>query len=63
MKKIILTALFLLFPLFAYAQPSIVFDSENYDFGPVSEVDTIEHIFEFSNKGETELVIEKVVAS
>jgi hypothetical protein len=63
MKRIILIALFLLFPLLAYAQPSIVFDAETYDFGPVSDVDTIEHIFEFANKGDTELIIDKVVAS
>ena len=63
MKRIILTVLFLLFPLLAYAQPSIVFDAETYDFGPVSDVDTIEHIFEFTNTGDKELIIEKVVAS
>lgn len=63
MKRIILIAFFLLFPLLAYAQPSIVFDEETYDFGPVSDVETIEHIFEFANKGDTELIIDKVVAS
>jgi hypothetical protein len=63
MKRIIITALFLLFPLLAYAQPSVVFNEEAYDFGPVSDVDTIEHIFEFANKGDAELVIDKVVAS
>jgi len=63
MKRIMLIALFLLFPLLAYAQPSIVFDEEAYDFGPVSDVDTIEHIFEFTNTGDKELLIEKVIAS
>ncbi|MBM4147000.1 MAG: DUF1573 domain-containing protein [Nitrospira sp.] len=63
MKRIILVALFLLFPLLAYAQPSILFDSEKYDFGPVSDIDTIEHIFEFTNTGDKELIIDKVIAS
>lgn len=63
MKKIILISLFLLFPLLAYAEPSIVFEEETYDFGPVSDVDTIEHYFEFANKGDTELIIDKVSAS
>jgi hypothetical protein len=40
-----------------------VFDEEAYDFGPVSDVDTIEHIFEFTNTGDKELLIEKVIAS
>ena len=63
MKRIVLTLLLVLFPLLAYAQPSIVFDSETYDFGPVSDVDTIEHIFEFTNTGDKELLIDKVIAS
>lgn len=63
MKKMILIAIFLHTPLLAYAQQSIVFDAEMYDFGPVSDVDTIEHIFEFTNTGDKELIIDKVVAS
>lgn len=63
MKRMILIAIFLLTPLLAYAQQSIVFDAEMYDFGPVSDVDTIEHIFEFTNTGDKELIIDKVTAS
>ena len=55
--------MFILFPVLACAQPSIVFDNERYDFGTVSNVDTIEHIFEFTNAGDQELVIDKLSPS
>lgn len=63
MKKVVLLAILLLIPVFSYAQPSIVFDSENYDFGTVGRGDSIEHTFEFTNSGNEELVIEKLVPS
>jgi hypothetical protein len=61
MKKIFL--LLLLFPAIAYAQPSIVFEDEEYDFGVAMAGSTLEHIFEFENGGTEELVIEKVEPS
>jgi hypothetical protein len=61
--RTMLVVLLCILPVFAYAQPSIVFDSEQHDFGMISGSDTIEHIFEFTNKGDTELIIENVNAS
>ena len=63
MKRILLFALFFLFPAISYAQPSIVFDTEIYDFGTVTQSDTIEHTFEFTNTGDKELIIEKLIPS
>jgi hypothetical protein len=62
MKKFILLAFLFLLPAVSYAQPSIVFDSENYDFGTV-QGDSIEHTFDFKNAGDQELIIGKLVPS
>jgi len=53
----------LLLPAFSYAQPAITFDSEEHDFGTVAPVDSIEHVFEFSNTGDQALVIQKLSSS
>jgi hypothetical protein len=64
MKRIAMSLLFLLIvPALAYAQPSILFHDVAYDFGTVSQGDKIEHLFEFVNDGDAELVIEKVSGS
>ena len=63
MRKIFILAFLFLFPAISYSQPSIVFDTENYDFGTVAQSDTIEHSFDFTNTGNEELVIEKLVPS
>lgn len=63
MRKLVLLAFLFLFPAVSYAQPSIVFDTENFDFGTVTQVDTIKHIFEFTNTGDQELVIDRLVPS
>jgi len=63
MKKICLLAFLFFFPAIAYSQASITFDAENYDFGAVAPSGTIEHNFEFTNTGDEELVIEKLVPS
>jgi hypothetical protein len=63
MKKIILLVFLFLFPAISYAQPSIAFDEENYDFGTMPQRDSIEHTFEFTNTGDKELIIEKLVPS
>jgi len=62
-RKFLLLALFFFFPAISYAQPSIVFDTEVYDFGTVTQSDTVEHTFEFANTGDKELVIEKIIPS
>jgi len=46
----------------AYAQPAIVFDSERYNFGTVSEL-SLEHTFDFMNTGYEDLVIKSVTPS
>jgi hypothetical protein len=63
MKKMGLLLMFLLLPVVCCAQPSISFDNENYDFGTISGVDSLEHTFEFRNSGDKELIIEKLVPS
>ncbi len=64
MKRITASLLFILIvPALAYAQPSILFQAVNYDFGMVNQGDKIEHLFEFVNDGDAELVIEKVSGS
>jgi len=52
-----------LLPVISYAQPVIEFDSESYDAGTATQGDIIEHSFEFTNKGDEDLVIEKVTSS
>jgi hypothetical protein len=63
MKRIALLIFLFVFPVIAYAQPSISFDSESYDFGMVPQGKFIEHTFEVSNAGNAELIIQKLVPS
>jgi hypothetical protein len=62
MKKMILLAFLFLLPAISYAQPSIVFDAESYDFGTV-QGEAMEHTFDFQNMGDEELIIKKLSAS
>jgi hypothetical protein len=64
MKNIIFAAIFLLLTQsLSYAQPVSRFSQVEFDFGDVSGSEKFEHVFEFSNAGEDDLLIEKVVAS
>ena len=63
MRKIAFLIFLFVLPVIAYAQPSITFDSQSYDFGQVSQGKSIEHTFEISNAGDTELIINKLVPS
>jgi len=63
MKKIILIICIIFVPALCYSQPAITFNELSHDFGIVSQKDRIEHIFEFTNKGNQDLVILKVTAS
>ncbi len=45
------------------AQPSIKFDSAEYDFAVISQEDAAEHVFDFTNAGDQELMIEKISPS
>jgi hypothetical protein len=63
-KPVILTLFFLLFiASSSYAQPAISFDQLNYDFATIRQEDQVEHVFEFANTGDQELVIERLHAS
>lgn len=64
MKRIIIATFFVfLAQSLCYAQPVAKFTQVEYDFGDVSEGDKTEHTFEFSNTGDHDLLIEKVVAT
>ncbi|MHB8883134.1 MAG: DUF1573 domain-containing protein [Thermodesulfovibrionales bacterium] len=64
MKKLNVLALFILFlPSVLYAQPVVSFTELSYNFGTVVQAQKAEHLFEFVNKGDHELVIEKVSSS
>jgi len=63
-KPGIFTLFFLLFiASSSYAQPAISFDQLNYDFATIRQEDQVEHVFEFANTGDQELVIERLHAS
>lgn len=64
MKRLALAAIFVLFAqAISYAQPVARFVEVDKDLGAVSDMDKIEHVFEFSNTGDKDLIIEKVVAT
>ncbi|OGW28162.1 MAG: hypothetical protein A2X59_13230 [Nitrospirae bacterium GWC2_42_7] len=63
MKKILLFIAFLLIPAISYAQPEITFDYLKFDFGVISQNEKANHLFEFQNTGDQDLIIEKVSAS
>lgn len=59
---ILLTLIFIIIPDVAISQPMIYFDSEKHNFGKVDKLE-LEHVFEFINKGDEELVIDRLVPS
>jgi len=63
--NIVILPLFFLFFMasFSYAQPAISFHQLAYDFAAIGQEDQVEHVFEFANTGDQELVIEKLHAS
>jgi hypothetical protein len=62
MKKVLLIFFLVLIPGIVHAQPVIEFDAVSHDFGKVDSF-TVEHIFEFTNTGDEDLLIEKIHAS
>jgi hypothetical protein len=60
MKKILVLIFLLLFPAISFSQPSIVFNTETFDFGTVTKAEKIEHAFDFKNGGNEELVIQRL---
>jgi Protein of unknown function (DUF1573) len=63
MRKIFLFVFLFIFPAVSYSQPSITFDAEDHDFGTIVQGDTLEHVFNFKNTGNEDLIVEKVSAS
>ncbi|NWF97389.1 MAG: DUF1573 domain-containing protein [Nitrospirae bacterium] len=63
MKKIILIIVLLALPAICFAQPSIIFDKERQDFGEVKKGTELQYTFEFTNNGNEELVISKIITS
>jgi len=63
MRKLICLAALILLPAIAFAQPSIVFDTEKHDFGTVERGKTLEFSFEFRNEGKDDLIIKRVSPS
>lgn len=62
MKKIVFF-LMLLWPLTAFAQPFISFDSEVHDFAIVNGSSALQYSFEVYNRGTEDLLIEKLYPS
>lgn len=60
--KTIIFILLLIVPALAFAQPSITFEEESYDFGIVKRDEPLEHTFEVLNSGIDELVITRLDA-
>jgi hypothetical protein len=61
MRKIAINIFLLLFvSVVAYAQPVIVFEAENHDFGNITEGVKAKHDFKFTNKGNAPLIISGV---
>lgn len=63
MRTLFFLIFIVIFPAVAYSQPSIVFDTDRHDFGLVPRGDKLEHTFGFANRGNEELIIEKLVPS
>jgi len=64
MKKCSLLLVCVVFSLFAMAQKSVIsFDVKEHDFGKVNEAGGITYVFDFTNKGNAPLVVNKVQAS
>ena len=62
-RKLAFFCFLLLVPAVSFAQPAISFGSLTYNFGVVGPRDKVVHVFEFRNRGDRDLVIEKLVPS
>jgi hypothetical protein len=47
----------------SHAQPAISFSQLNFDFATIGQEEQVGHVFEFTNTGDQELVIDKLHAS
>ncbi len=58
--KTIVIILLLCFPVLAFANPVITFESETHNFGHVGQGEWLEYSFDFTNVGTDELVIQRI---
>lgn len=65
MKRALLISVIvlLLLPVVAHATAQIQFERLRYDFGPVKQGEMLQYVFNFSNTGNKDLIIEKIVPS
>jgi hypothetical protein len=64
MRRIVLPLLFLLFlPALSFGAPAIDFGSLSHDFGVVSGGEMVRYDFDFLNRGDKDLIIERLSAS
>jgi hypothetical protein len=64
MKRFLFAAIFILLTQsLSHAESVVRFTEVDHDFGNISEGDKTEYVFEFSNTGDTDLRVEKVVAT
>lgn len=61
-RAVFLLVLWLTSPVYA-GSSAIDFVSETHDFGHVTQGELLEHVFEFTNAGTAELVIERIETS
>ncbi len=62
-KEIRMALLMMFLPAVLHAQPVMHVDELSHNFGTISQADKAEHVFEFANKGDQELVIDKITSS
>ncbi len=62
-KTYFLTLFLILAASSAYASPVLHIDKPQFDFGTISQDDKAEHVFEIENRGDGELIIEKLTPS
>lgn len=48
---------------FSYASPAIRFDQSTYEISTTGKEEQLDYVFEFTNTGDQELVIEKLSAT
>jgi hypothetical protein len=63
MREIIFVVFLVLAPAVSLSAPAIGFDHLKFDMGEVKNDDIVEHVFEFINNGDEELIIKKLLAS
>jgi hypothetical protein len=63
MKNILLIIALILIPVEVFCQPVIKFENEKYNFGKVTSAENLECVFEFTNAGMEDLIIDSLIPS